>query len=39
VLGVSEDALSNNARSARSVLICDCLPQMSDNTRRGGRHA
>jgi hypothetical protein len=26
-------------RFARSVLICDCLPQMSDNRRRGGRHA
>jgi hypothetical protein len=27
------------ARFARSVLMCDCLPQMSDNRRRGGRHS
>jgi hypothetical protein len=26
-------------RFARSVLLCDCLPQMSDNRRRGGRRA
>jgi hypothetical protein len=24
---------------ARSVLICDCILQMSENRRRGGRHA
>jgi hypothetical protein len=27
------------ARFARSVVMCDCLPQMLDNMRRGGRHA
>jgi hypothetical protein len=25
------------ARFARSVLMCDCIPQISDNRRRGGR--
>jgi hypothetical protein len=30
---------SNAARFARSVLMCDCIPQMSDNRRRGRRHA
>jgi hypothetical protein len=50
VLGVSEDAclfsivknsmpFSYAARFARSVLMSDCLPQMSDNRCRGGRHA
>jgi hypothetical protein len=28
-----------DARFARSVLMCDCIPQMSDNRRRGGRRA
>jgi hypothetical protein len=27
------------ARFARLVLMCDCIPQMSDNRRRGGRCA
>jgi hypothetical protein len=27
------------ARLARSVLMCDCILQMSDNRRRGGRCA
>jgi hypothetical protein len=27
------------ARFARSVLMCDCILQMSDNSRRGGRRA
>jgi hypothetical protein len=27
------------ARFARSVLICDCILQMSDNRRKGGRRA
>src|SRR6187455_2756476 len=27
------------ARFARSVLMCDCIPQMSDNRHRGGRRA
>jgi hypothetical protein len=27
------------ARFARSVLMCDCILQMSDNRRRGGRRA
>jgi hypothetical protein len=27
------------ARFAKSVLMCDCIPQMSDNRRRGGRRA
>jgi hypothetical protein len=27
------------ARFARSVLMCDCISQMSDNRHRGGRHA
>jgi hypothetical protein len=50
VLGVSEDAylfsvvknsilFSYAARFVRSVLICDCILQMSDNRRRGGRRA
>jgi hypothetical protein len=48
VLGVSEDAFlfsvvknsipfSYATRFARSVLMCGCLPQMSDHKRRGGR--
>jgi hypothetical protein len=50
VLGVSEDAclfsvvknyipFSYAARFASSVLMCDCLPYISDNRRRGGRRA
>jgi hypothetical protein len=27
------------ARFARSVLMCGCILQMSENRRRGGRHA
>jgi hypothetical protein len=49
VLGVSEDACSFSVeknsipfsyagRFARLVLMCDCLPQMSDHRCRGGRH-
>jgi hypothetical protein len=26
-------------RFARSILMCDCLPHMSDHRHRGGRHA
>jgi hypothetical protein len=50
MFGVSEDAclfsavknsmpFSYAARFAGSVLMCDCLPQMSDNMRQGGRCA
>jgi hypothetical protein len=50
VLGVSEDVhllsiverfytLFLYYKLARSVLMCDCILQMSDNRRRGGRHA
>jgi hypothetical protein len=50
VLGVSEDAYMFSTvegfytlflccKFARSVLICDCILQMSDNRRRGGRRA
>jgi hypothetical protein len=50
VLGVSEDAylfsiverfytLFLCCKFARSVLMCDCILQMSDNRRRGGRRA
>jgi hypothetical protein len=49
-VGVSEDAylfsivegfytLFLCCRFARPVLMCDCILQMSDNRRRGGRHA
>jgi hypothetical protein len=30
---------SYTARFARSVLICDCIMQMSNNRHRGGRRA
>jgi hypothetical protein len=30
---------SYDTRFARSVLMCDCISQMSDNRRRGGRRA
>jgi hypothetical protein len=50
VLGVNEDAYLFNivegfytlflcCKFARSVLMCDCILQMSDNRRRGGRRA
>jgi hypothetical protein len=50
VLGVSEDAylfsiverfytLFLCCKFARSVLMCDCILQMSGNRRRGGRRA
>jgi hypothetical protein len=50
VLGISEDArlfsvvensilFSYAARLARSVLMCGCILQMSENRRRGGRRA
>jgi hypothetical protein len=50
VLGVSEDAylfsiveelytLFLCCKFARSVLMCDCILQMSDNMRIGGRRA
>jgi hypothetical protein len=50
VLEISEDAhlfsvvensilFSYAARFARSVLMCDCILQMSENRRRGGRRA
>jgi hypothetical protein len=50
VLEISEDAhlfsvvensilSSYAARFARSVLMCDCILQMSENRRRGGRRA
>ena len=50
VLEISEDAhmfsvvensilFSYAARFARSVLICGCILQMSENRRRGGRRA
>jgi hypothetical protein len=31
--------VSYAASFARSVLMCDCILQMSDNRRRGGRRA
>jgi hypothetical protein len=50
VLEISEDAhlfsvvensilFSYAARFARSVLMCGCIIQMSENRRTGGRHA
>jgi hypothetical protein len=50
VLGISEDVhlfrivegfytLFLCCKLARSVLMCDCILQMSDNRRRGGRRA
>jgi hypothetical protein len=50
VLEINEDAhlfrvvensilFSYAARFARSVLMCDCIMQMSENRRRGGRRA
>jgi hypothetical protein len=50
VLEISEDAhllsvvensipFSYATRFARSVLMCDCILQMSENRRTGGRHA
>jgi hypothetical protein len=39
VLWKNSIPFSYAARFARSVVMCDCLPQMLDNMRRGGRHA
>jgi hypothetical protein len=39
VLWKNSILFSYDARFARSVLICDCILQMSDNRRRGGRRA
>jgi hypothetical protein len=39
VLWKNSKPFSYAERFARLVLICDCLPQMSDNRRRGGRRA
>jgi hypothetical protein len=41
LFSVVEDSIlfSNAARFARSVLMCDCIRQMSENRRRGGRRA
>ena len=39
VLWKNSIPFSHAARFARSVLICDCILQMSDNRRRGGRRA
>jgi hypothetical protein len=34
-----DSILFSYAAVARSVLMCDCILQMSDNRRRGGRRA
>jgi hypothetical protein len=39
VLWKNSILFSHAARFARSVLMCDCILQMSDNRRRGGRRA
>jgi hypothetical protein len=39
VLWKNSILFSYAARSARLVLMCDCLSQMSDNRHRGGRRA
>jgi hypothetical protein len=39
ILWKNSISFSYAARFARSVLMCDCILQMSDNMRRGGRHA
>jgi hypothetical protein len=39
VLWKNSIPFSYAARFARSVVMCDCLPQMLDNMRRGGRRA
>jgi hypothetical protein len=39
VLWKNSILFSYAARFVRSVLMCDCLPQVSDNRRRGGRRA
>jgi hypothetical protein len=37
VLWKNSIPFSYGTRFARSVLMCDCLPQMSDQRRKGGR--
>jgi hypothetical protein len=39
VLWKNSMLFSYAARFARSVLMCDSIPQMSDNMRRGGKRA
>jgi hypothetical protein len=39
VLWKNSITFSYAARFARLVLMCDCLPQMSDHRRRGWRRA
>jgi hypothetical protein len=39
VLWKNSILFSYAARFSRSVLMCDCILQMSDNRRRGGRRA
>jgi hypothetical protein len=39
VLWKNSILFSYASRFARSVLMCDCILQMSDNRPRGGRHA
>jgi hypothetical protein len=39
VLWKNSILFSYAARFARSVLMCDCIMQMSDNRRKGVRHA